>query len=229
MIPSNTTTKPKSDFRGDKEAATYRWVLYLDNGKIFDGYSKNVGQAEKHDKQALLQDCIARLLNNGYLDKTYQMFFYKRVFLHRDQDTLLLEMYPTHAVAHDYLKLDLSTTTFLDRVYAARLTGQGLEYKTLLPPRATRKQQEEIDFHFTRDRFPTQTELLDYCKTTMLTRYPRERVLAWYKKCETYYPASAPVQTRLDPDPHNAQTAQAAQRAIEGLAGQFTVTTANRR
>ena len=213
----------KTEFKGDKEFATYRWELYLTNGKIFDGYSKNVGQDEKHDKQQLFQDCICRLLNNGYLDKTYQMFFYKRQHLHRSQDTLLLEMYQTHYVAHDHLTLDLSTTNFLDRIYKARQTGLGLDYKEYLPPRISRREQEKADFEFSTVRFPTLQHLIEYCKTSLLPRYARPRIEAWYHANRHCYAQAASVPTGeplvgpSQADPHNQQATKAAQQAIQSF------------
>lgn len=214
----------KTEFKGDKEFATYRWVLYLTNGKIFDGYSKNVGQDEKHDKQQLFQDCICRLLNNGYLDKTYQMLFFRRQHLHRSQDTLLLEMYQDRFIAHDYLTLDLSTNNFLNRIYNARVTGQGLDYKEYLPPRISRREQEKIDFEFNTQRFPTLQHLIEYCKNEMLSRYARPRVEAWYhanKNCFTKSASAPSGEPVIGPDPHNHQAVVNTQHAIQALQAKF--------
>lgn len=219
-----STTATKFAFKGDKEFATYRWELHLTNGKIFDGYSKNVGQDEKHDKQQLFQDCICRLLNNGYMDKTYQMFFYKRKHMHRSQDTLILEMYQDKYLAHDYLTLDLSTSNFLNRIYAARKTGLGLDYKEYLPPRISRREQEKNDFEFNIRRFPTLQHLIDYCKHEMLNRYARPRVEAWFHANKNSFSkaASAPSgQPVVGPDSHNNQAIANAQQAVQNLQNKF--------
>lgn len=221
MTPSNPT-KPK--FIGDPLNATYRWELYLTNGKIFDGYSKAKGMDEKKDKQALLQDCIARLLNNGYLDKCYQMFFYERGDSHRSQDQLILEMYPHGCKPHASLELDLSTCNFLDRIYDARRTGQGKNFKELLPPRVSNREQEKIDFAYSKARFPTQGDLHTYCVNVMLKKYARPRVEAWYEACKINYTQALTSATAPAPQPdvYNQQAAAAAQRTIQGLHNKFS-------
>ena len=152
------------------------------------------------------------------------MLFYKRQHLHRSQDTLLLEMYQDRFVAHDYLTLDLSTSNFLNRIYNARKTGQGLDFKEYLPPRISRREQEKIDFEFTTSRFPTLQHLINYCKDEMLNRYARPRVEAWYHANKNCFSASASApsgQPVIGPDPHNQKTVDAAQRAVQNLHNKF--------
>ncbi|PRY47142.1 hypothetical protein CLV58_101208 [Spirosoma oryzae] len=185
----------KKKFVGDKEGSTYRWELRLTNGYTFDGYSKNVGQAEKQDKEALLQDCIARLLNNGYLDKCFLMSFYRREFLHRDKDTLLLQMHYERYEAFDRLKFSLPTTEFLDRIYKARLTGTGLNYKEYLPSRPGFRHTEKTDFEFSKTRFPTIEHLVNHCKFLLEKKYPRERVEGFYHRLKHEYSGHPLPQT----------------------------------
>jgi hypothetical protein len=207
--PQTATTpapRPKAKFVGDREASTYRWELYLTgNGYVFDGYSKNKGQDEKLDKQALFQDCVARILNSGYLDKTYQMLWFKREFMHKSQDTLLLEMYPTHFVVHGELQLDISTVKFLERIYTAKKTGQGLNYKEHLPPRASKRDQEAAHFKFSLERFPTPESLVAHCQQLCNT-YPRIRVEAWWRAVKDIYEGQAIQPT--EPQTHNYADSQ---------------------
>ena len=187
--------RQKQKFVGDRELSTYRWELYLANEKayIFDGYSKNRGQNEKHDKQALFQDCVARICFSGYLDKTYQMLWYKRggALQHKKEDRLLLKMYPTYFIAYNELQLDISTINYLERLYDAKLSGKPFDPKKLLPYRESVRDFEAIDFSFSLNRFPTENILVEHCKE-LITRYEYSRVEAWWKKVKDAY-IDAPV------------------------------------
>lgn len=223
MMPQ-TPAKPR--LQGDKETATFRWELYLTNGKIFDGYSAIRDRAEKHDKQQLLQDCIGRIVNSGYLDKCYQMLWFKRTHFDRNRDTLVLEMYTDRYVAHDYLALDLSTTQFIERIYAARQSGQFLDYKQHLPPRLNKRQQDAIDFDFSLARFPSYEQFVTHCRDYLKPRYVFSRVEAWYHHHKHSYPgqggAPQPGAVYAGPDPANQQTVQQAQQAVQNFQNKFT-------
>lgn len=186
----NTQERAKRKFVGDREGSTFRWELYLkgDKAYTFDGYSKSRNQAEKHDKQALFQDCVARICYNGYLDKTYQMLWYRRggMLQHKKEDRLLLEMYPTYFLAHNELQLDLSTINYLQRLYDMKLSGQALDPFRLLPPRESVRDVEALDFKFNTQRFPTEELLVEHCHE-LVKRYPRHRVEAWWRACKDVY------------------------------------------
>ncbi|GAB3767397.1 hypothetical protein GCM10028818_00030 [Spirosoma horti] len=186
-MQSYQTTKPKP--RGDRENSTYRWELFLENGYTFDGYSKFEGHAEKQDKEALLEDCIQRLGNNGYFSKCYQMVFYKREFMHKSQDTKILELFPGHYLAHGEVRLRLPTLEYLNRVYERINNGGELDFKKLLPERVPYRSNEKNDFEFTKDRFPTLDTVVTHCAEYLLREknYPRARVEGWYHKVKHYY------------------------------------------
>ncbi|GAB3990470.1 hypothetical protein GCM10028807_17710 [Spirosoma daeguense] len=206
----NTQDRSKRKFVGDREGSTFRWELYLKGEKAytFDGYSKSRNQAEKHDKQALFQDCVARICHNGYLDKTYQMLWYRRggELQHKKEDRILLEMYPTYFVAHNELQLDLSTINYLQRLYDAKLSGQAFDPVKLLPPRETVRDVEAIDFKFNTQRFPTEDLLVEHCHE-LIKRYPRHRVEAWWRACKDAYTTKAPNKQPLvyRPEPPTGQ------------------------
>jgi hypothetical protein len=221
---------------GDRELSTYRWVIWLKDKDIkIEGYSKDVNSREKDDKQQLLQDGIIRLANHGYLDKCYYWAIFKREYMNKDADKLLLELSPHGYMTHGALSLDLSTIAFLDRIFAARKTGlgNGFNYKTLLPVRETNKQKELADFAFSQTRFPNVTALGKHCREHLLPKYERNRVLAWYNAYEPTYSTSQrqPEQgdaTRLagptygGQDLDNEKAAQLAQQAMLNLQNQFT-------
>ncbi|WP_020603158.1 hypothetical protein [Spirosoma spitsbergense] len=218
----NTETTQRRKFVGDRHNSTFRWELYLTNEKayVFDGYSMNVGQAEKHDKQALFQDCVARICNSGYLDKTYQMLWYKRggALQHKGQDRILLEMYPTYFVVHDELQLDVASVNFLQRIYDAKLSGHPFEPLKLLPPRESKRDFEAIDFTFSLQRFPTEDILVEHCKQ-LVNKYPYKRVEAWWRACKVNYsdaPAiqRPPVAYRPAPPTGQQQASQFHQPAV---------------
>ncbi|MBN8820783.1 MULTISPECIES: hypothetical protein [unclassified Spirosoma] len=206
----NSQERAKRKFVGDRENSTYRWELYLKGEKAytFDGYSKSRNQAEKHDKQALFQDCVARICYNGYLDKTYQMLWFRRagILQHKNEDRLLLEMYPTHFVAHNELQLDLATLNYLQRLYDAKLSGQPFDPIKLLPPRESVRDVEALDFKFSTQRFPTEDLLVEHCKE-LIKRYPYARVEAWWRTCKEVYVKSPAMPTPLvyRPEPANYQ------------------------
>lgn len=206
----------KQKFVGDRELSTYRWELYLANEKayVFDGYSKNRGQNEKHDKQALFQDCVARICHNGYLDKTYQMLWYKRggALQHKKEDRILLEMYPTYFVAHNELQLDISTINFLQRLYDCKLTGRPFNPLQMLPPRESVRDVEALDFKFTLQRFPTEAILVEHCKQ-LIAKYPYKRVEAWWRACKDNYtgdpiPQNQPMTYRTTPPTGQQEASQ---------------------
>ena len=236
-MQTQSTTKPRP--KGDRENATYRWELYLENGYIMDGYSKFEGHAEKQDKEALLEDCIQRLGNNGYFSKCYQMIFYKREFMHKSQDTKLLELYPAHYTAHDLMRLRLPTLQYLDRVYERIRNGGQLDFKGLLPERAPFRSNEKDDFEFTKDRFPNLDTVVTYCAEYLLREknYGRARVEGWYHKVKHHYsnqplPQSSPTvrpasQVVMNPAPTSQpmETPSLAQKqamnTVNALYGRF--------
>ncbi len=196
--------------------------------KIIEGYSKDVRSKEKEDKQQLLQDCISRLANKGYLDGCWYWVIFKREFTHKDADTVILELNPHGYMAHDYLTLDLATLSWLDRLFTARKTNtQGiLDYKHLLPPRTTPQQQLKEDFRFSLERFPNQDALATYCREVLLKKYARNQVVGFYHNYVGRYttsqqqpPAGAVV---LGGDKDNERAAQLAQNAMANLAQRFT-------
>ncbi|MVM29918.1 hypothetical protein GO755_07730 [Spirosoma sp. HMF4905] len=222
--------QPGYKFVGDRELSTYRWVIWLNNDKqtVIEGYSKDVNSCEKEDKQQLLQDCISRLGNKGYLDKCYYWVIFKRQFTHKDTDTMILELNPHGYLAHDSLTLDISTLSWLDRLFTARKTNtQGiLNYKDLLPQRLSPQQIRKADFEFTLERFPTKNHLGDYCRNVLLAKYGRNQVLAWYNAKEVIYstsqqqPIAGAVVAGGNKD--NERAAQLAQTAMMNLQARFT-------
>ncbi|MCX6216588.1 hypothetical protein [Spirosoma sp.] len=210
-------TAPKPKLRGDIENATYRWVLRLENGKIFDGYSKIVGHDEKQDKEELLIDCIQRLGNNGYFKKCFIMEFYKREFMHKSQDTLLLELYSFDFKAHGEAKLRLPLMEYLSRVYERIKNGGEPDFKALKPEPIPFRAREQDDFEFTKNRFPTLDHLVTYCAEYLLweKHYPRNRVEGWYHKVKHHYgeyplpqasPTVRPASVDVAPAPPAAPT-----------------------
>lgn len=181
--------KKKPDFIADKVDSTYRWEIYLTNGKILDGYSKSQNRAENQDKEALLLGCLTRLLNNGYLDKSFQLLFYRREFLHRSQDTPILQLNDEDFEPFDILKLQLPITEFLERVYKARkLKKSGLDYKEFLPKPKPFRHTEENDFLHSKTRFPTFESLINHCKYLLEEKkYPRQSVENFYRKLRWNY------------------------------------------
>jgi hypothetical protein len=229
--------QPGYKWVGDRELSTYRWSIFLKDRQdiIIEGYSKDVKSREKDDKQQLLQDCIIRLANKGYLDKCYYWVIFKREYMNKDADTVLLELNPHGYMTHGALTLDLSTIAFLDRIFTARKTGLGVgfNYKTLLPYRETNKQKRIADFTFSFERFPNATALGKYCREHLLPKYERNHVLAWYNANEPRYSNSqrqpeygdatrlaGPTYAGQDVD--NEKAAQLAQQAMLNLQNQFT-------
>jgi len=225
--------RPKGyKFKGDIALSTYRWRIFMNHQTtgeelIIEGYSKDVDSAEKADKQELLQDCISRLCNCGYLDKCWYWVIFKREFMGKQSDTMILEMNPNGFMAHDYLTLDVSTINFLERLYTARRTSTTgtLQYKDLIPARKTPQQKEKEDFTFSLEKFPDQTKLADYCRNVLLVKYSRNQVVGWYHKCVGNYDNR---QQQPKPgagvgggDQDNERAAQLAQIAMQNLNSRF--------
>jgi hypothetical protein len=120
---SNSQKKNKFEANRDKWDplhSSFKWNIYLANGKIFTGYSKHSVSNERMDKDILLQKCIVRLYNAGYLHKksigtekeTDAIYFYNNQKLN---DPHFLVMY-MEAYELDDLKNE-KLVNFINRFY----------------------------------------------------------------------------------------------------------------
>lgn len=206
--------RPK--LRGDKGRSTYRWEIYLSNGIVLDGYSAVNNHAENADKELLFNGIVARLMNNGYLDKSYILRFFKQSFSGRDNDELVLQMNADGYELSGCFINNPIIETFLMKVFTVYSNSEPYDYKKLLPARG-QSYAEKRDFpNF--DTFKSYQQLIDHCKRVKASgMYDETRIIGYFKTIRRErFPEQlvfTNVPTETNPQPPTYTTLLAQQKA----------------
>lgn len=168
--------------KGDRLNATYRHEFYQQQRQSpFVGYSKMEGHNEANDKEHLLEQYIARMLRNGYLDRSYAMNFYSNDKTGNGNDTLLVSINPTGYELHDRSQLFPHLKDMLNRFFAAK--NDPTKQFEIISNRKHTGSQVEAFFKFDLN-FKDKQALVDHC-TKVIEKFgesQRPRLKGWYFK-----------------------------------------------
>lgn len=167
----------KFKFVGDRENATYRHEIFLNDGKVdvLDGYSKHKNHDEPLDKEKCLVGYISRIINNGYLSKSQYMVFYKHRKTGKENDDILVELHGQGFKLHGIAETMFDLKNYLNEVYTKIHKGQ--EFTEVKPISA---KSFSPDLFKIKGQFKSQAELDNYCEGLKTKGVPYGRVQGFY-------------------------------------------------
>lgn len=183
--------KSKFKFIGDRENATYRAELYLENGKVLDGYSKHKNHDEPHNKEKCLVGYVGRIIANGYLSKCQYIAFYTNGKLGKDKDETLVELHCKGYKLSGSAETMFDLKSYLQDVYLKIHTGKN--YQEVKP---TSAKSFSPDLFKINGQFTTQTELDNYCEALKTKGVPFGRVQGFYYAYLKVYPIAVTSQVK---------------------------------
>jgi hypothetical protein len=175
--------------------STFKWNIYLANGKILTGYSKHSVSNERMDKDILLQKCIVRLYNAGYLHKkslgtekeTDAIYFYDNQKLNEPHFLVMyMEAYELSDIQNTKL------VKFMSRIYEMMEGKRG--YLNLIDDdKAKTGDVLALD----KPRFPDISSLNRYC-AMLIKNNTREKseVDHFYKRYKELYLGSSKAEIK---------------------------------
>lgn len=165
----------KFKFVGDRENATYRAELYLDNGKILDGYSKHKNHDEPLDKEKCLVGYISRIIANGYLTKCQYIVFYTNRNHGKENDEMLVEL-----IIHGYKLYGVAETMFDLKNYLVEVYRKVHKGETYTEVKPVSAKSFSPDLFKIKGQFKSQAELDNYCEGLKTKGVPYGRVQGFY-------------------------------------------------
>lgn len=188
-------TEKKFKFVGDRLNASFRSEIYLNDGKILDGYSKHINHDEPKDREKCLVGFVSRLITNGYIQKSQYIVFYTNLNIGKDRDSILVELTPKSVTLSNEAELMLDLSNFLNNVYLRILDGQSFD-----EVRPTNRKSFSPDLFKIAGQFSTKQDLIDYCKKLTIQGVPNGRRDGFYYAYLRAYPnlhqtAQTPIQT----------------------------------
>lgn len=182
----------KFKFSGDRENATYRAEIYLDNGKVLDGYSKHINHDEPLDKEKCLVGYVGRIIANGYLSKSQYIVFFTNGKLGKNQDETLIELHCKSYQVSGKAETMFDLKNYLHDVYKKMHKGEDF---TAVKPMTAKSFSPQL-FQI-KGQFKTQSELETYCDGLKTKGVPYGRVQGFYYSYLKIHPfdGSAPGTT----------------------------------
>lgn len=166
----------------DSLNSTYKWRIYLINGKELVGYSKGKYVSEPADKTVLLERCATRLLKSGYYQKErtkYIQFFFNRYLSGNDE--WILTMFPDgYSLGNNEdIVADHRLKDFLTLFYK-QITGDTPAMKTII--HKIKHSAEEDLFDWRKKRFNTVAELHTFVVKQIDLRKEPAMVMDFFRK-----------------------------------------------
>lgn len=165
----------KFKFVGDRENATYRAELYLENGKILDGYSKHKNHDEPLDKEKCLVGYVSRIIANGYLTKCQYIAFFTNKNRGKENDETLVELHCHGYKLHGLAETMFDLKNYLQQVYLKVHKGE-----TFTEVKPISAKSFSPDLFKIKGQFKSQTELDSYCEGLKTKGVPYGRVQGFY-------------------------------------------------
>ncbi len=176
----------KFKFVGDRENATYRAELYLENGKTLDGYSKHKNHDEPLDKEKCLVGYISRIIANGYLTKCQYIVFYSNKNKGKENDEMLVEL-----ICHGYKLYGIAETMFDLKNYLVEVYRKVHKGETFTEVKPVSAKSFSPDLFKIKNQFRTQLELDSYCEGLKTKGVPYGRVQGFYYAYLKVHPLSS--------------------------------------
>lgn len=173
----------KFKFVGDRENATYRAELYLENGKVLDGYSKHLNHDEPKDPEKCFVGYVGRIIANGYIAKCQYIAFYTNKKLGKERDETLLELFCNGFKLHGIAETMFDLKNYLNQVYAN--IEDGKPFNEIKP---INRKSFSPDLFKISGQFNSQTELDNYCKGLQTKGVPYGRIQGFYYAYLKAYP-----------------------------------------
>lgn len=173
----------KFKFVGDRQNATYRAELYLENGKVLDGYSKHTNHDEPIDKEKCLVGYVGRIIANGYLSKCQYIAFYTNHKLGKHQDETLIELHCSGYKLGGIAETMFDLKNYLQQVY--KNIHAGKQFTDVKPLTA---KSFSPDLFKISGQFATQADLDKYCESLKTKGVPYGRVQGFYYAYLKAYP-----------------------------------------
>lgn len=176
----------KKFFKGagqfDKHRSTFRWLIYLETGKVLDGYSCGKYSEEPQDKIFLLESVMLRLYRSGYWKASkclYIEWYLQDIYGEKSNDELITVTTPTEykfGTCEKYVHNE-RLQKFMRRFYESIKSGKVSDQLRDRPVRITEKDK----FSVSHKRFNTSVELVNYC-AELKKFYPEGLVRDFYYK-----------------------------------------------
>lgn len=183
----------KFKFVGDRENATYRAELYLENGKTLDGYSKHTNHDEPIDKEKCLVGYVGRILSNGYLSRCQYIAFYTNKKLGKQFDDTLLELTVANFTLSGSAEMMFDLRNFLNQFYSKFTKGHDT---TALKPVSSKSFSPQL-FEI-KGQFRAKSELDKYCEVLKNKGVPYGRVQGYYYAYLKIHPLDAQPQVKVE-------------------------------
>lgn len=168
--------------------STYKWRIYLCNGKELVGYSKGLYVSEPADKTVCLERAVRRLANSGYFQKErvrYIQFFYNK-FLSGNDEWILTMMPDSYSLGNQELIVtDHRLKDFLTLFYKEITSGKEV-IKQIIHP--IKHSIEEELFDWRKKRFKTEAELHAFVIKQIDLKKNSEMVMDFFRKYREKWP-----------------------------------------
>lgn len=176
----------KFKFVGDRENATYRAELYLENGKTLDGYSKHKNHDEPLDKEKCLVGYISRIIANGYLTKCQYIVFYSNKNHGKENDEILVEL-----ICHGYKLYGAAETMFDLKNYLVEVYRKIHKGETFTEVKPISAKSFSPDLFKINNQFKSKSELDNYCEGLKAKGVSYGRVQGFYYKYLQIHPLNS--------------------------------------
>lgn len=152
-------------FIGDRQNATFRWEIHCLNDQgspvTLSGYSKSMKFNEPQNKQVCLFNCVERILvRNGYLERAYNIEFFKNE--HKGVNDMLLI-----SATQKFIALYHDARHYFELVGLVEKLNEGIKSGTKIKnieyPKVHTKIPESV-FDFKKGRFKNEEELFLFCE-----------------------------------------------------------------
>jgi hypothetical protein len=157
--------------------STFFWKLYLENGKVFKGYSKGLNIPEKANKNHLFITFVNRVWTKNYIKKCYKMEIYKNDPVFSDHD-LACVLTKDDFDLQPYFFKNKEIEEFLKKTYEGLRTGE-MPDLTVKVQRNTGMIINKLDETM---NFQTAEELKSYCVSKANDGFEKGEVLSFYYK-----------------------------------------------
>lgn len=139
----------------DRIASTFWWKIYLENGKIFTGYSKGLNVREKANKNHLFITFVNRIWSKSYVQKSYKMEIFKNDPIFEEHE-LVCVLTKDNFDLQPYFFGNKEIEEFLKKTYQGIKTGQMPDLTVKVP----KGQPIKLDYTI---QFKNDEDLRAYC------------------------------------------------------------------